>query len=96
MASEHLIIVRTEIFKEDDVYIGLCPDLEVSSFGETVEEARQSLQEALNAFVDECAAMGTLDEVLEEAGFVREGSTWLTRQPLSIDLVPVGQVGLAG
>ena len=96
MASEHLIIVRTEVYREDDVYVGLCSDLDVSSFGETVDEARQSLQEALRAFVDECEAMGTLDEVLEEAGFVREGGTWLTRQPISIDLVPVGQVGLAG
>ena len=64
------IVVRTEIFREGDVYVGICPDLDVSSFGETIEEARRSLREALEAFLKECEAMGTLAEVLEEAGFV--------------------------
>jgi predicted RNase H-like HicB family nuclease len=59
------IIVREEIFREGDLYVGLCPDLDVSSFGETIEEARQSLREALEAFIEECEAMGTLAEVLE-------------------------------
>ena len=63
------IVVRAEIFREGDLYVGVCPDLDVSSFGETIEEARRSLREALEAFIEECKAMGTLAEVLEEAGF---------------------------
>lgn len=61
------IEVRIEIFQEGDLYVGLCPDLDVSSFGETPEEAKQSVQEALEAFFDECEAMGTLAEVLQAA-----------------------------
>jgi len=61
-----------EIFREGNVYVGLCPELNVSSFGETVEEARSSLQEAVEAFIEECEVMGTLEEVLEESGFVKE------------------------
>jgi len=84
------IVVRAEIFREGDLYVGVCPDLDVSSFGETIEEARTSLREALEAFLEECEAMGTLAEVLEEAGFIQENGTWLARQPVAAELVPVG------
>ena len=84
------LIARMEIFREGDLYVSLCPELDVSSFGETIEEAKNSLREALEAFIEECAAMGTLAEVLEEAGFARENQTWLSRQPLRAELVAIG------
>ncbi len=84
------IIVRVEIFREGDVYVGLCPDLDVSSFGETIEEARKSVQEAVPVFLEECEVMGTLTGVLEEAGFIPKAGNWLPRQPVSSELVPVG------
>ncbi len=66
------IEVRIEIFQEGELYVGICPDLDVSSFGETPEAAKQSVQEALEAFFEECEAMGTLTEVLQEAGFIQK------------------------
>jgi predicted RNase H-like HicB family nuclease len=83
------VVVRTEIFREGDVFVGVCPDLDVSSFGETVEEARQCLREALEAFIEECDALGTLREVLEEAGFSERDGSWFPRQPVSVELLPV-------
>ncbi len=83
------IEVRIEIFREGDFYVGVCPDLDVSSFGETVEEAKQSVREALQAFFEECEAMGTLQEVLEEAGFIQQDGSWLPRQPVSSDLLAI-------
>lgn len=35
------------IEKEDDMYVSLCPELDVASQGETVEEAKANLQEAI-------------------------------------------------
>jgi len=81
---------RAEIFREGGVYIGLCRELNVSSFGETVEEARNSLQEAVGAFIEECEVMGTLEEVLEESGFVKEGSVWTPPKPIKEELLFVG------
>lgn len=89
------LIARVEIFREGDLYVGLCPDLDVSSYGKTIEEAKRSLQEALEAFVEECATMGTLSEVLEEAGFVGQDGTWLSRQPVSTELVAVGSLDIS-
>lgn len=84
------IVFRTEFFKEGDLYVGLAPELDVSSFGETLEGAKRSLQEAVEAFVEECEAMGTLEQVLEEAGFSQKGGIWLPRQPLAAELVSLG------
>jgi predicted RNase H-like HicB family nuclease len=86
---KYQIVARAEIFQEGDLYVAVCPDLEVSSFGDTVAEARQSLHEALEAFVQACEQMGTLTEVLEEAGFAQEKQHWMARQPVAAELVAV-------
>jgi predicted RNase H-like HicB family nuclease len=40
------------IEKEDDGYVALCPELDIASQGDTVEEARRNLQEALELFFE--------------------------------------------
>lgn len=86
------IIFRVEIFKEGDQYIGLCPELNVSSFDDTAEGAKRSITEAVELFLEECEEAGTLEEVLEESGFHRmdkpqEG--WITREPIMIEKISV-------
>jgi len=80
------VVFNSEIFREGDVYVALCPELNVSSFGDTIEGAKASLKEAVEAFIEECETMGTLDEILEEAGFRKElepSEVWVPREPLS-------------
>jgi predicted RNase H-like HicB family nuclease len=62
----------SQFFREGDLIIALCPELNVSSFGETPEEALFSLQEAVTLFLETCQEMGTLEMVLEEAGYRRD------------------------
>ena len=76
------LIFRAEFFQEGDVYVGLCPELNVSSFGEDIKDAQHSLQEAVEAFIETCDEIGTLEEVLEEAGFLRENDAWFSREPV--------------
>jgi len=83
------IQVKCEIFQEDDLYVGICPELNVSSFGETIEEAKASLKEALMAFLEECEEMNTLQEVLQEAGFIQENNVWLPRKPVVSELMAI-------
>jgi predicted RNase H-like HicB family nuclease len=42
------ISVRIEIFKEGDVYVALSPELNASSFGETIEDAKKSFMETIS------------------------------------------------
>ncbi|MEK9165565.1 MAG: type II toxin-antitoxin system HicB family antitoxin [Patescibacteria group bacterium] len=65
----YTIKLKTQFFKEDGVMVGVAPELNVSSFGENLREARRSLAEAIEGFLETCRDLGTLEEVLEEAGF---------------------------
>lgn len=40
------------IEREDDMYVALCPELDVASQGDTIAEARDNLIEALELFVE--------------------------------------------
>jgi len=40
------------IEREDDGYVSLCPELDIASQGNTVEEARNNLKEALELFFE--------------------------------------------
>ena len=78
----------SQLFEEDEQIVALCPELNVSSFGDTPQEALAALQEAVNLFLEECQRMGTLTTVLEEAGYHREPDTlnkWTYRQPIQIN-----------
>ncbi|MEW5691979.1 MAG: type II toxin-antitoxin system HicB family antitoxin [Candidatus Hydrogenedentota bacterium] len=86
------ILIRMEIFKEGDEYISLCPELNISSFGSSIEEAKKSLKEAVDLFLEECEKMGTLVTVLEEAGFTyiqKPVPQWVSPQPIDIEFLPV-------
>ena len=56
-----------QLDKEDDVWVALCPELDVASQGETVEEAADMLDEAVRLFLETCHEMGTLNQVLSES-----------------------------
>ncbi len=87
--GQTLIEFRAEIFQEEGTYLSMSPELNVSSFGETPEEARKALLEAVSAFVDGCRELGTLAEVLEESGFTNHDGRWLSRTPISEERLTV-------
>jgi predicted RNase H-like HicB family nuclease len=51
------------IEREGDGYVALCPELDIASQGDTVEEARANLIEALEGFFD-LAAPSEIEERL--------------------------------
>ena len=64
------------IFKEGDTYVAYAPALDLSSCGDTGEEARRNIRDAVRGFLTTSAKLGTLTEILEEAGYHREGEDW--------------------
>ena len=55
--------------KEGDLYVALCPELDVASQGATVEEATANLKEAVELFL-ECADPQEIKERLHSEVFV--------------------------
>lgn len=43
------------IEREGDGYVALCPELDIASQGNTIEQARDNLQEALELFFEEAS-----------------------------------------
>ena len=72
------------VFREGRQYVSFNPELRVASCGKTPLEARQALGRAMGAFIRAAKEMGTLDEILEEAGFVKARNIWRETSPVSV------------
>src|SRR5215471_13432779 len=59
----------TRIFKEGRTYVAHAVELDVSSCGGAKEKALRNLKEAVRLFLEEAEKMGTLGQILEEAGY---------------------------
>lgn len=57
------------IEKDEDMYVSLCPELDIASQGTSVEEARKNLQEAIELFF-ETASKEEIRERLHDEIFV--------------------------
>jgi len=44
---------------EDDGYVSLCPELDIASQGDTIEEALENLKEAVEGFLETASAEET-------------------------------------
>jgi len=65
------------IFQEGKSFVAHCPELDVSSCGHNVDKARGNLKTAVRLFVEEAEKLGTLDDILKEAGYQRGADgTW--------------------
>jgi len=62
------LTVPVKLKKEGGYYIASCPVFDVHSQGKNERKAMENLKEALTLFLETCFEMGTLSEVLKEAG----------------------------
>ena len=73
------------LFKEGETYVAYVPALELSSCGATDEEARRNIRDAVRGFLAASAKMGTMDEILKEAGYEQHGEDWQAPEFVSVD-----------
>ncbi len=67
-----------QIWKERQQFIAHAMPLDVMSSGSSPEKARRALHEAVDLFLDTAAAMGTLEEILQETGYEFEQEHWVS------------------
>lgn len=78
------------VFKENDTYVSYCPELDVSSCGNSIEHAKQMLKTAVRLFIEEAEKMGTLKDILEEANYVRDSSgKWMPPKLVATELATI-------
>lgn len=55
------VVLSVVIEREDDVYVATCPELSIASHGDTVEQARIHLREAIEGWL-ESASQAEINE----------------------------------
>ena len=65
-----------QIWKEDDQFIAHAMPLDVVSSGNTADEARAAVSEAVQLFLLTAKEAGTLEEILQEAGYQLRQGKW--------------------
>ena len=83
--SRHPIELTAIIEREGDGYVALCPEVDVASQGDSVQEARKNLQEALELFF-ETASRSEIERRLHSEVYV-------TRVQVSTDTSQPAEVG---
>mgnify|MGYP001578549354 CR=1 FL=1 len=78
------------VFKEDNNCVAYCPELDISSCGNTIEQAKQMLKTAVRLFLEEAEKMGTLEEILEESKYKKDVSgRWLPPKLVATESVSI-------
>ena len=55
-----------------------CPELVITGFGDTADEARGALRSEISAYLEDCEELGILDDVLIDAGFYDDDEVWMS------------------
>ncbi len=74
-----------QIWQEGNQFIAHVMPLDVASSGPTAESARKAVDEAVRLFLTTAAGHGTLDEVLEDAGYRKIDREWQSPAWLGIE-----------
>ncbi len=70
------IETTVHIWQENGQFVAHAMPIDVMSSGASPESSRIALDEAVRLFLRTAADAGTLDEVLEECGYVRSADGW--------------------
>ncbi|MBI5479578.1 MAG: type II toxin-antitoxin system HicB family antitoxin [Deltaproteobacteria bacterium] len=57
------VTLTAAIWREDNAYVSLCPELGVASCGDTPDEALRMLKEAVELFLENARRLGTWDDI---------------------------------
>ena len=79
------VVYLIEESMQESAYQAVCPELLVTAFGDTSDDARNALRLQVAEYLEDCDNLGVLDETLIEAGFYLEDGVWM-----SSEVKPVG------
>lgn len=82
MKEQDKVVYRIEESRAGEAFAAVCPELLITAFGDTPEEARNSLRQQVAGYLEDCHNLGALDEELIEAGFYfnPDTDTWMSNE----------------
>lgn len=74
-----------QIWQEGGQFIAHAMPLDIMSAGATPQQAREALQEAVELFFATASEMGTLNDILAEAGYEHREGTWISPTWIAVE-----------
>ncbi len=62
------IRLTEEIWREGNMYVSYCPELDIASCGENVQQAKNNLMEVIKINVEETIRLKTYEKFIDECG----------------------------
>jgi len=84
------ISFTVHVFREGKTFVAHVPELDVSSCGETADEARRNIKDAVRGFLETAEEMGTLSDILSVTRLIEDGEGWNPPEFVSLDHMAVG------
>jgi predicted RNase H-like HicB family nuclease len=57
------------VFQQGDYFVAYCPSVELSSYGDSIEEAKEGFDDVMRNYIDESEKNGTLWQDLQNHGW---------------------------
>jgi len=83
------IRLTEEIWKEGKMYVSYCPELDISSCGKDVQQAKKNLLEAITINIEETKKMGTFEQFLEDCGLEETNADILSARKELVGFTPI-------
>lgn len=74
-------VLTVSFYREGNKFIAYSPALDLSTCGDSQEQAKKRFEEILHIFLEEVEKMGTLEDVLLECGWKKIGHPQKCWQP---------------
>ncbi len=83
------IRLTEEIWKEGNMYVSYCPELDVASCGEDVEQAKKNLVGSIIINIEETKTLGTPAPFLEDSGLEENIPNILSARKELVGFTPI-------
>ena len=75
------VVLSVAFYREGNKFIAYSPAFDLSTCGDSQEQAKRRFEEALKIFLEEIDKMGTFEDVLLECGWRKIGHTQKRWEP---------------
>ena len=83
------IRMTEEIWKEGNMYVSYCPEMDVASCGEDVNQAKKNLIETILINIEETKKKGTFEQFIEECGLEEINTDILSVRKELVGFTPI-------
>ena len=87
------VVYRIEESRAGTGFEAVCPELVITGFGDTAEDAKNMLRRQVAEYLEDCEKLEVLDETLIEAGFYFNGEVWMSSE---VEPVPEPKIRFIG